>query len=132
MFSRSLIALIGLANLLNGLAMIAGPAAWYQAVPGVGMTGPFNPHFVVDIGLAYCASGLAMLAPATRLRQAALLAVAGAAWPALHALFHIILLLSHGFPRELGVAFAEAFGVVFLSLLGLALAAIRARKEGAI
>jgi hypothetical protein len=37
-----------------------------------------------------------------------------------------------GFPREPRVAFAEAFGVVFISLLGLTGAAVQARKEGAI
>jgi hypothetical protein len=132
MFSRALLVLIGLANVFNGLAMVLSPAAWYEAVPGVSATGPFNPHFVVDIGLAYLASGLFMTAAAKPTREAALVALAGAVWPALHALFHIVLWFMHGFPREPRVAFAEAFGVVFISLSGLAVAAERARREGAI
>jgi hypothetical protein len=73
-----------------------------------------------------------MIAAAKSSRETALVALAGAVWPALHALFHIFLWLMHGFPGEPRVAFAEAFGVVFVSLLGLALAAARALKEGAI
>lgn len=41
----------------NGLAMLAAPEAWYHAVPGVTGTGPYNPHFVRDIGAAYLAAG---------------------------------------------------------------------------
>ncbi|HEX6859755.1 MAG TPA: hypothetical protein VF138_06095 [Caulobacteraceae bacterium] len=44
----------------NGLFMLLAPGAWYPAVPGVTETGPYNPHFVRDIGAAYlaCAAGL--------------------------------------------------------------------------
>ncbi len=44
----------------NGAAMLGAPLAWYDAVPGVPATGPFNPHFVRDIGAVYlaCALGL--------------------------------------------------------------------------
>ena len=42
----------------NGLFMLLAPHAWYPAVPGVTETGPYNPHFVRDIGAAYLA-GLA-------------------------------------------------------------------------
>src|SRR5580698_8923322 len=43
----------------NGLAMLVCGPWWYGAVPGVVMTGPFNPHFVKDIGAAYLVVGLA-------------------------------------------------------------------------
>ncbi|MCG8415539.1 MAG: hypothetical protein MI746_15090 [Pseudomonadales bacterium] len=43
--------------LLNGLAMIVLPELWYQYTPGAADTGPFNLHFVRDIGIAFTVSG---------------------------------------------------------------------------
>ena len=45
---------------LNGAMMLVAPGPWYEAVPGVTGTGPFNSHFIRDIGAAYlaCAAGL--------------------------------------------------------------------------
>lgn len=50
---------IGLGLLLaaNGLFMLADPVQWYAMVPGVPETGPFNPHFVRDIGAIYWSPG---------------------------------------------------------------------------
>jgi hypothetical protein len=129
---RVLLALLGLINLGNGLLMLAAPHRWYDEVPGVVGTGPFNHHFVVDIALAFVASGAGMLAGARGGRTAATLALAGATWPALHAVFHIVEWLTNGFPRDAGAAAAEVIGVVFISFMGFALAALRARQEGAI
>ncbi len=72
----------------NGLAMLAAPAGWYDAVPGVAETGPFNPHFVRDIGAAYLVAGLAVIWFAIdRLARPA--ALAAAAFLAFHALVHL-------------------------------------------
>jgi hypothetical protein len=86
---RKILALIlGAGLAANGLFMLGDPAAWYAAVPGVPMTGPLNPHFVRDIGCAYCGAGAALgaLAFDARARAAAL---AGGAFLALHALVHL-------------------------------------------
>jgi hypothetical protein len=81
--------MLGAALAANGIFMLADPAAWYGAVPGVPMTGPFNAHFVRDIGCAYLAAGgaLAGFAIDARARGAAL---AGAAFLALHAAVHLL------------------------------------------
>lgn len=42
--------LLGIGGIANGLFMLVSPADWYFAVPGVTTTGPFNQHFVRDIG----------------------------------------------------------------------------------
>jgi hypothetical protein len=80
-----------LAGLLaaNAAAMLMAPLAWYGAVPGVPATGPFNPHFVRDIGAAYLvtAGGLAWFAWRPREGWPAL--VAGAAFLVLHASIHV-------------------------------------------
>jgi uncharacterized protein YjeT (DUF2065 family) len=79
---------LGIGLAINGVVMLAAPAAWYPAVPGVAETGPFNPHFVRDIGAAYLTAGASLLwfavHPATRAA-----AQAGAVFLALHALIHI-------------------------------------------
>jgi uncharacterized protein YjeT (DUF2065 family) len=85
---RVLIGAIDLAFVLNGVAMLLAPESWYRLVPGVVDTGPFNPHFVRDIGCAYLVAGGAMLWfwLDRRARPAAL---AGAAYLTLHALLHL-------------------------------------------
>ena len=44
-------ALNGLFLFGNGLFMLLAPSTWYHFVPGVTHTGPFNQHFIRDIGL---------------------------------------------------------------------------------
>jgi uncharacterized protein YjeT (DUF2065 family) len=81
---------IGLGLLLaaNGFLMLVDPAQWYAIIPGVPETGPFNPHFVRDIGAAYVVTGVAIawLAHDARAAPAAL---AGALFLTLHALVHV-------------------------------------------
>jgi hypothetical protein len=72
---------LGLAT--NGLAMLAWPAGWYLAVPGVPATGPLNLHFVRDIGCAFLVCGFAFF----------WLAYRPAAWPA--AMAGTLFLLMH-------------------------------------
>jgi hypothetical protein len=79
---------LGLGLIINGLAMLGLSASWYAAVPGVAMTGPFNPHFVRDIGVAYAVAGGGLITCALwpAARGAAL---AGAMFLALHAGVHL-------------------------------------------
>lgn len=88
---RSLAAIIALSSLINGLAMLLAGPRWYARVPGVGETGPFNPHFVGDIGLAFLVAGLALAARAWRPRYWPA-AMAGAGFLAAHALLHLTLI----------------------------------------
>jgi len=81
--------LLGIGLLANGLFMLASPADWYFAVPGVTTTGPFNQHFLRDIGLIFLLLGAAMLAGVARPAQRATLWGATAVWLAGHALFHV-------------------------------------------
>jgi hypothetical protein len=46
--------------------MLASPEGWYLAVPGVTTTGPFNQHFVRDIGLIFLFVGTLYAAGAMR------------------------------------------------------------------
>lgn len=85
---RWLAAVIGAASALNGGFMLIDGARWYDSVPGLAHTGPFNPHFVADIGAAYLVASLALIARAWRPRYWPA-AVAGAAFMAAHALIHV-------------------------------------------
>lgn len=53
---------LGLLFAVNGLAMLIAPGHWYGAVPGVMDSGPFNAHFIRDIGAVYALGGLAFMA----------------------------------------------------------------------
>lgn len=63
---RWMAAMLAVFNLANGLAMIFASSAWWASVPGVPDTGPFNLHFVQDVGAAFLAAGLALAARAWR------------------------------------------------------------------
>ena len=52
--------ILGIALAANGFVMLGAPAAWYAAVPGVAATGPFNAHFIRDVGVAYETGGRSM------------------------------------------------------------------------
>jgi hypothetical protein len=84
----ALAAVLGLGAAANGLFMLISPANWYFAVPGVTTTGPFNQHFVRDIGLIFLLVAIAMLAGVARPAARVPLWSAAALWLAAHALFH--------------------------------------------
>ena len=56
------LALIGGVSIANALWMLAGPMHWYTDLPaGVPDTGPFNAHFVRDIGCAFLTVGIGLV-----------------------------------------------------------------------
>jgi hypothetical protein len=59
---RLLAAALALVLAGNGIAMLLAGPAWYAAIPGVAETGPFNAHFVKDIGAAYLTAGAGLAA----------------------------------------------------------------------
>ena len=79
---------LGVAAVANGLFMLASPEGWYFAVPGVTTTGPFNQHFVRDIGLIFLFIGAAFLTGAALPRYRIVLWAAPTLWLWSHALFH--------------------------------------------
>ena len=80
---------LGAAAIANGLYMLAGPIAWYQSVPGVTTTGPFNQHFVRDIGLIFLLIGTSFLIGAAKPGMRLLLWATPTIWLSGHALFHL-------------------------------------------
>ncbi len=85
---HALTVLLALILAANGLLMLIAPEPWYHLIPGVSSTGPFNPHFVRDIGCAYlvCGGAFFWMARDAQARPAALIA---AIFLLLHALTHV-------------------------------------------
>ena len=107
---------------LNALAMLAASAWWYGAVPGVVTTGPFNAHFVRDIGAAYLTVSLGLAWFARRPASGWPALVCAAAFLDLHAAIHVhdaVLspVCGRDLLRDLPGVFAPA---VIASLLALA------------
>jgi len=50
---RIIAGLVALYSAVNGLIMLIDGPNWYIRVPGVPETGPYNGHFVQDIGVAF-------------------------------------------------------------------------------
>jgi uncharacterized protein YjeT (DUF2065 family) len=74
---------------LNGLFMLGFPETWFNTLPGVTATGPFNAHFVRDVGAAYLVCGLAfgwLLRSPARAWPAA---VGGCVFLMLHGAIHV-------------------------------------------
>lgn len=130
MFARGILIGVGAFQIANGLYMLAAPASWYEAVPGVVDTGPMNGHFIADIGLAYVASGVLLVAGARAGRAFPYLAVAGALWPAMHALLHLWGWVAHGLPNEPAMLASDALAVMAPSGLALIIAWRLLRAEG--
>jgi AhpD family alkylhydroperoxidase len=122
-----LAALLALALLLNGVAMIGAPLSWYGFIPGVAATGPFNGHFVSDVGAAYVAAAFSLAFAVGRLERTA--AAPAAAFLSVHALIHFIplqgaLRLTGIFvcaPPERAALIGEIVGVYAPAIVALAL-----------
>ena len=121
MLSRLLSAGLGLFQAANGLTMIFAPERWFTTPPGVTATGPFNAHFVIDVGLGFLAAGLAFLACAWRPRLK-LVGFGASGFVVFHALFHL-------FHLAMGESATPAvdIGIAVPAFLGLAL--VWPRKE---
>lgn len=86
--------------LTNAFWMLADPAGWYRSIDGVSNTGPFNTHFVRDIGLTYLTIGL-MTAGAIRWPSASLPLLGGTTlYLGLHGLLHVWDIAAARLPME--------------------------------
>ncbi|HYM30746.1 MAG TPA: carboxymuconolactone decarboxylase family protein [Candidatus Cybelea sp.] len=107
---RGCAAALGLGLGANGLWMIARPAAWFVAVPGVAATGPYNGHFVAEVGAASIAAGLGALMAAARPAIGRTLMAPVAVFLGVHALGHLLNAAS----QEMTAALMAELGGVYL------------------
>jgi len=88
---RRIAAILSVFNVANGLTMLFAGSIWWTLVPGASDTGPFNPHFVEDVGAAFLVAGLALGLRAWRSAYWPA-AVAGAGFLAAHAAIHLVMI----------------------------------------
>ncbi|MEZ5810657.1 MAG: hypothetical protein R3D45_04505 [Rhizobiaceae bacterium] len=86
---RMILAILAAWHGFNGLFMLALPGRWYETVPGVEHTGPFNGHFVNDIGLAFLAAAAGLALAAFRPGRSRAFLAAPAVFLGGHALLHL-------------------------------------------
>lgn len=121
--AQFLVGIVALFAIAFGAFMLAQPQLWYRSVPTVVFTGPFNQHFIRDIGAAYLGCGLVLGWSLGDLRARRLAVLAGALWMSLHALVHLYEVAA----GICGVAifwrdFPGVFGPPAIALLGYGLA----------
>jgi hypothetical protein len=115
-----------------GVAIFVAPRHFHELTPGVSLFGPYNAHFVRDVGLVYLASGAVGL---WGLRCGSLsLCRAATLWSALHAVFHVHVWIERGQPFDaiflfdLCAVIAPPF--VVLALCGRRIDAPAATQDG--
>ena len=122
---RAISAILGFILGLNGLVMLFAGLWWYGAVPGVIATGPYNPHFVRDIGATYLVVGLSLAAFAARPRQAWPALVAASAFLVLHAAIHVFDAVCGTRPLQ---DMLRDFGAIYLPAILTVVIALRPQR----
>lgn len=122
MFNKAITAtaaLLGVLILGNGVFMTVAPESWYWTIEGVADRGPFNQHFLRDIGIIYMLIGLAFIGGAIYAKHRLILWLMPTAWLSCHAIFHVWeVIVGICEPSALVVDFG---GVTVPALLGLGL-----------
>lgn len=125
------LAILGLFHVANGLVMLLSPSGWAARVVHLGTPDRLHLHFIADIAMAFLTSGVGLLLGARRGAVNAMWAVAGATWPALHALLHTKEWILDGPPRATGDLINEGAGVILIGAAGVTLAWLRTRQGDA-
>jgi hypothetical protein len=128
MFTRALLLVLGLFHVGNGLVMLTQPTLWAASVVHDPSPSHLEFHFIADIGMAFLASGVALVWSARRGSSFAPWAIAGAAWPALHALIHLREWAVMGLPATTADILNEGIGVILVGVAGVVLAWLRQRE----
>lgn len=110
MLRRILAAALGGLSVVTGFTMLIDGERWFNSVAA--STGPFNSHFVADVGVAFIAAGLGLFARSWRARFWPA-AVTGSAFLVFHALIHIVefSLHPHDLPTMLGIVISAALAM---------------------
>jgi hypothetical protein len=113
--------------LLAGTAIFLAPGHFHALTPGVAFFGPFNAHFIRDVGLVYVASGLVGLYGARSGNVP--VGVAVALWSCLHAVFHPLVWVDRRLPLDGIFLFDLSFVIVPPFLVILVLLRYRGSQE---
>lgn len=112
--------LFGLAFALLGAWVMAGffiftwPLVFYHWTPGVVHYGPFNEHFIRDVGLVYLSSGLVCLYFLVKHQWTPFFL--SLSWSLLHGLYHFHFWAHRGYPLD-GLFFFDLIFIIFPTYL---------------
>jgi hypothetical protein len=124
------------ASVANGLWMLAAPYSWYWDLPAsVPDTGPFNPHFVRDIGVTFVVLGAGFGWCATNLDRCYPVHLGLTGWFVGHAALHAADILTGRLPHAHWGIDAPAVFLPAVLLLALSLPPVwRAvlKREGSV
>ena len=96
---RHVVGAMAIYYLLTGLYISILPHDFYLNAPGVAATGPYNMHFIRDVGFAFTTSACA-IGYGLYVHQKQVM-IFGAAWLLIHGLFHLALWFMHGMALDL-------------------------------
>ena len=120
--------LAGVFSFLNGGWMLVSPLSWYEKFPaGIPHTGPFNAHFIRDLGIVYLIVALTFVWASRNVRSSRCAHFALTLFFVGHALLHLVDIVSGGLPHSHWLI--DLPGVFFPALLMavLAVPAVRDR-----
>ena len=126
--NRMILLVLGGVSLGTGCFIFVAPRAFYELIPGLDLMGPFSVHFIRDVGLAFLASGGALIWGGWRRNRTA--AICGAAWPCLHAVFHLQIWGMRGFPLDHIFVFDLVTVITTAGLFLVAALRLRSRESG--
>lgn len=117
-----------LVNLLNGAWMLLFPQSWYTDLPAdVPHTGPFNAHFVRDLGVAFLVAGVAFAWSARNIDRAYPVHIGLTIFFTGHALIHLVDILTGHLPETHWLI--DIPGVFLPALIMLVLSVPRVRPR---
>lgn len=101
MLLKSIYNLLGAVCVGNGFWMLASASSWFQNMPlAIEDTGPFNAHFVHDLGLVFLLSGIGLFWCAYKINDSFIVHLGVTLFITGHALIHVVEILLGLLPPE--------------------------------
>jgi len=117
-----------LLNLVNGAWMLLFPQSWYTDLPAaVPHTGPFNAHFVRDIGVAFIVSSVAFAWSARNIDRSYPIHIGLTLLFTGHALIHVVDILTGHLPTEHWLIDLPGVFLPAVIMIALAIPSVRMR-----
>ncbi len=118
----------GILSLFNGSWMLLFPQSWYRDLPAaVPHTGPFNAHFVRDLGVAFLVTGVAFAWSARNIDRSYPIHIGLTLFFTGHALIHLLDIASGHLPSSHWLIDLPGVFVPALIMIILAVPSIRRR-----
>ena len=130
MMLRVLYVIFAILTLFNGIWMVAAPESWYKDLPaGVPDTGPYNGHFIRDLGLVFALIAAGFFWCAVRLHQSKPVLLVITIFFVGHAILHVVDLLQSRLPHSHWKMDAPAVFLPAILLIILLFVPIRYRSD---